>query len=209
MKKNAETIVLVPGLGFGGFETSLLGYRLGRRGYRVVTFFHFPWRGSLADKASALHAKVEAIGSPTVHYVGHSMGGLIIIRMLLHPAIRSRGRIVLLGSPVNGSVAARKLAGSRIGRWLLGNCMMDARNGFSALPADREAGAIAGRLDIGVGWFIGVEKPCDGVVRVSEAVHADLRDRRVIPVSHSGMLLSRRVVNLVTAFIRDGAFDAG
>lgn len=201
--------MLVPGLGLGGVETLLLGFRLRRRGCRVVTFFHFPWRGSLADKAMALHAKVEAIGSPTVHYVGHSMGGLIIIRMLLHCRPRSSGRIVLLGSPVNGSMAARKLAGSRIGRWLLGACMMDARNGFPALPAEREAGAIAGRLDIGVGWFIGVDKPCDGVVTVSEAIHADLRDRRVIAVSHSGMLVSRRVVDLVMAFIREGAFNTG
>jgi pimeloyl-ACP methyl ester carboxylesterase len=208
VNRNRETIMLVPGLGFGGLEMAVLGYRLRRRGFRVVTFFHFPWRGSLADKSTALRQKASRVESSTLHYVAHSMGGLIAVHMLLHEVPHARGRLVLLGSPVNGSVAAQKLARSRWGRRLLGACMMDARNGIASLAFDYETAAIAGNLKMGVGWFLGVGRPCDGVVKVTEAIHVDLRDRRILPVSHAGMLLSRRVADLVQAFLRYGNFSA-
>jgi hypothetical protein len=47
----------------------------------------------------------------------------------------------------------------------------------------------------------------DGVVRLEETEVAGMRDRIVLPVSHSGMLVSARVARQVTAFLERGAFD--
>jgi len=183
-----------------------LGARLRRGGYHVVTFFHCPWCGSLDDKASALRAKVVALDSRVVHFVAHSMGGLIVLRMMSHDTSGMPGRVILLGSPVNGSSVARTLAGSALGRRLLGRCMLEARDGVSALPPDHEMGALAGRKAIGMGRLFGVVKPCDGAVRVDETLRGDLTDHCVVAASHTGMLFSRHVVDLVGRFLRAGTF---
>ena len=91
---------------------------------------------------------------------------------------------------------------------MLGACMMDARNGAPSLPVQSEIAAIAGLLNLGVGWLLGVGNPSDGVVKVAEAVHVDLRDRQIVQLSHSGLLLSRRVADLVRAFLCHGSFSA-
>ena len=47
----------------------------------------------------------------------------------------------------------------------------------------------------------------DGVVRLEETEVAGMRDRIVLPVSHSGMLVSARVANEIAAFLERGAFE--
>jgi hypothetical protein len=53
----------------------------------------------------------------------------------------------------------------------------------------------------------GLPTPNDGVVTVAETELAAACDRIVLPVSHSGMLLSRRVARQTGAFLRAGKFD--
>ena len=51
--------------------------------------------------------------------------------------------------------------------------------------------------------------PNDGVVTVTETECEAACHRIVLPINHTGMLLSRRVARQTGAFLRDGRFDHG
>ena len=63
---------------------------------------------------------IDSLDTDTVHIVAHSMGGLVTFRALnMHVDQRVR-RVVLMGSPIAGSLSGRRLASFHAGRMLLG-----------------------------------------------------------------------------------------
>src|SRR3954464_6278340 len=80
--KTAETVVLVHGLWMHGWVMKLLGTRLRSCGFRTVCFSYPSMRASLSQNASVLSRFVERIAAPRIHFIGHSLGGLLILQML-------------------------------------------------------------------------------------------------------------------------------
>jgi len=73
-----------------------------------------------------------------------------------------------------------------------------------------ELGVIAGSRPWGLGRMVlRLPGTNDGAVRLEETAVAGMRDRIVLPVSHSGMLASARVARQISAFLERGAFDHG
>jgi len=203
----ADSIVLVPGLGLGGAEMLFLSRRLRKRGYSVTLFRHCPWCRTLSDKAAALQQVVSAIDSPVVHFVGHSMGGLIVLQMFADYPDQRPGRVALLGTPMNGSIAAQRVLRLPLGKFLVGTCMTTACAATPLpLPCDREVGSIAGRINLGIGWLLWLPRPNDSLVAVVETQRSEIEETAELPVSHTGMLLSSRVAALVDSFLKTGAF---
>ena len=117
------------------------------------------------------------------------------------------GRLVFLGSPLKGSVVARRaenIPGSSV---LMGQVRGALESGYPAIPGGREAGMIAGSKSIGLGWLVGgTDGPGDGTVAVSETVADGLKDHCVLPVTHTGMLYSKTVAEKTARFLKSGAF---
>jgi pimeloyl-ACP methyl ester carboxylesterase len=200
-------VVLVPGLGLVGLEFALLARRLRRCGYDARIFWHCPSRGSPQDRAASLQRWLSVREADVVHFVGHSFGGLLVLRLFAEYPERQPGRIVMLGVPVNGSAAARRVVRWPFGRWLLGRYVSrDGELAVQALPDGREIGGIAGTLNFLVGWLLGVGRPNDTLVSVEEALHAGMQDTRVLLVSHASTLLSRTVGRCVDSFLKTGRF---
>jgi pimeloyl-ACP methyl ester carboxylesterase len=165
-------------------------------------------RGSLSHNASILAHFAENIAAPRIHFIGHSLGGLLILQMLHEfPQIRV-GRIILAGSPYNACRVATKLARRSLGRYILGRSMLQWLG--QALPSSNPAydiGVIAGRRGIGGGRLISrLASPNDGVVAVEETRIAFARDQIVLDVNHSGMLLSAELARQACIFLRRGHF---
>jgi hypothetical protein len=123
------------------------------------------------------------------------------------------GRVVLLGAPMCGSKSARGLDRFRFGRWMLGQFVVDelieARE-HRWPHADRPLGVIAGTRPIGLGrLFAQFDEPNDGTVAVRETELEGAADRVVLPVSHLGMMLSRKVVEHTAHFLARGRFRLG
>ena len=77
-----------------------------------------------------------------------------------------------------------------------------------AVPSGCQVGVIAGMRQVGLGrMVVQLEGANDGVVRVEETRLPGLADHRVLPVSHSGMLLSRQVARQCALFLRHGKFE--
>jgi len=170
-------------------------------------------RASLDDNAARLEDFVRALGTGSVDLVGHSLGGIVALRMLAKASAVPPGRLVCLGSPLCGSQAARELHGTSLGRAIVGRALADASvtenaaEWGAAVAARREIGVIAGSVPAGIGrLFAGFDEPNDGTVAVRETRLPGIADHLVMPVTHTGMVFSRDVADQAAAFLKRGRF---
>lgn len=208
MAAEEPAVVIVHGLWTGPWAMAWLDRGLARAGFRVFRFGYPSVRGSLQANAAALADFAAAIDAPQIHWLGHSLGGIIIFRALAGGRFAG-GRVVMLGSPLQGSAAAARLAKLETGRTMLGRSVLE----WFAAPASRwtlpfELGIIAGTRSIGLGRIVAPQlpKPNDGAICLEETRIAGAREYLDLPVSHSGMLLSSRVARCSANFLRSGRF---
>lgn len=205
----APVVILVHGLWFGSWSLGVLARRLRKAGFETRRFRYRATRSLVRDHANALRDFVRDADGPGLHFVAHSLGGLVTLRMLADCGNLPPGRVLLLGSPLRGSTVARK-AGRLPGiRRLLGRVGADLETGHCVLPGDRETGVVAGSRNLGLGYFLGgVGEPSDGTVAIGETRVDFLTDHLVLPVTHTGMLFSPTVADRGIVFLRTGRFAA-
>ncbi len=204
-----ETVVLVHGLWVHGITMELMRRRLARAGYRAVAYSYPSMRLTLTENGVRFARYLRELSAPRLHLVGHSMGGLIVLRTLEVATGLPPGRVVLAGTPFAGSYSARRLEQLPGGRTVLGRSLPEWLESVHARPVpDREIGVIAGTRPLGLGRLVApnLPRPSDGVVSVEETRLPGMRDHIALRVSHTGMLVSRAVVRQVCAFLRSGAF---
>ncbi len=209
INEGMETVVLVHGLWVHGLVMELMRRRLARAGYRAHAYSYPSMRLTLTENAARLARYLQELAAPRLHLVGHSLGGLIVLKTIEQAAGLPPGRVVLAGAPFGESFAARRLERLPGGHTALGRSLPEWLGTARARPAlDREIGVIAGSSPLGLGRLVAPDlpRPSDGVVSVEETRLPGMRDHIVLPVSHSGMLISRAVVRQICAFLRDGAF---
>jgi pimeloyl-ACP methyl ester carboxylesterase len=202
-----EITLLVPGIGFGGIEMIFLSHQLQKKGLKTQIFFHNPWRKTIEEKAKMLNNFISSFEVDKIHYVGHSMGGLIIVKMFISYPNQHPGNIVTLGTPHNGCKSL-KIALTIPGfKFLLGKCLISAvKLGKLPLPQNHRVGAIAGKLNFLLGYLLKLKTPNDTLVSVFETQHPDLKDSLAINATHASMLLSKKVAKNIVYFIKNGVF---
>ncbi len=205
------TVVFVHGLWMMNLNTLLLRQRVhAAHGFDCEAFHYSAHKSTPSEIVARLADFSTGLGVERLHLVGHSLGGLLLMRMLTQTSGLPPGRALLLGSPVVRSRAAEGLAASTLGRSLLGPAGMEElvlEQGRS-WTGEREIGVIAGNSRFGLGHVIGhIEEENDGTVAVEETRLPGARDHIVLPVSHTGMLFSPEVAQQVGQFLLHGAFE--
>ena len=201
-------VILAPGLWMPASTLWLLAARLQRAGY-APHLFAYSGRGSFdANVEHLARFAREAIGSRAAHFVGHSLGGLLVLETLNRHADIPVASALLLGSPARGSLAGRRFGTGRIGRWMMGDSASrwEARN----LRWTRAAplGVIAGTVTFGLARIVGGRLPGlnDGVVCVEETPVQGMAAAAQVHVSHSLLVISPTVARLAERFLRSGSF---
>lgn len=204
-----DTVVLVHGLWVHGITMELMRRRIERQGYRALAYSYPSMKLTLDENEKRLAQYCRNLEVPRLHFVGHSLGGLIVLHLLERERGLAPGRVVLIGTPVAGSYAAERLARLPGGRAALGRSMRAwLASPRPAVDAGRDIGVIAGRLPVGLGRIVAprLPGPSDGVVSVAETRLPGMRDHVVLNVNHTGMLLSALVARQIGEFLRHGAF---
>lgn len=207
MGAQQETVVLVHGLYVHGLWMKLLEYWLEEAGYRTLNYSYPSMTHSPAENAEELQALLEPLTTPTVHFLAHSMGGLVVRYLFDRYPQQRPGRIVTLGTPHQGSYAARVMhdsgLGLFVGRGLEGGLMGDA----PPWVASHQLGSIAGTLNVGFGLLLpGMPAPADGLIAVVETQLLGMSDHICLPVSHMQMLVDPTTITQACTFFSTGRF---
>ena len=207
--KNKEAVILVHGLWMNGMEMSLLRHRLNCFGYRPWSFRYSSTRQGLTEIARNLNNFVEKIPAQTVHFVGHSLGGLVVLKLFEVFPRQRPGRIIALGTPYQGSETARRFIRFPGSQHLIGSSIAQLLEGnVPAWSGERDLGVIAGTLNFGLGRLIGAVRHLgDGTIRLEETCIPEARESLTLPVSHMGLVVSRKVATEAYHFLKFGRFS--
>ena len=192
-----ELVVLVHGMGRTRFSMRSMARALSRNGYDILNWGYSSMRYTVPELAEQLSAKVRerAAGYERVHFVGHSLGTVLIRMVLAQPTSWTPGRVVMLAPPNQGSSTADRYA-----RWLAWL--------FKPLPELRtHATSLARTVPLRAGVEAGIiAAKYDGKVAVAETRLAGVAAHVVVPAIHSFLMSRRDVQRLTIGFLRTGSF---
>jgi triacylglycerol lipase len=209
-----DVVVLLHGLARTPLSMMALWLAARRRGYRVINWHYRSTLGSIAEHAEAFGREVapRLAAAPRVHFVTHSLGGIIVRQFLSTHALPNLGRVVMLAPPNGGSEVADVLQRSElITRYVtpareLGTG--DTSVPLSLPPATFPVGVIAGsrsHIPLFSNWMN--HEPNDGVVAVERTKLAGMSDFLVLRHTHTMLPWSPDALAQVFRFIQDGTFD--
>ncbi|KLT72683.1 acetyltransferase [Neisseria arctica] len=206
-----ERVLLLHGLHMHAWAMRPFARLLAGFGCDTDTFGYYSVLHNIQRHSKALIDKVEADyekdNTLKLHFVGHSLGGLVLRHFAAQRPDLVRGRIVTLGTPHQGSQAAVKIHGWGLGVPVLGGSFLSGLNGeVPPLPVGIELGSLAGNQPLGLGRLLRLEGENDGTVGVAETCLENMADHVVLPLSHTGMLFSKDAAAQSAWFLRQGRF---
>jgi len=201
----------VHGLWLPGEESLVLKHHLAQEfGLELHWFRYYGASEGMGDITARLDGFVRALAVPEVHFVGHSLGGLVIYRLLERFPAQPPGRVVFLGVPCVASRAAQRAGLFGPLAQLMGPTVADEllKPQERRWTRARPLGVIAGNQPLGLGQLLAqFDEENDGTIAVSETRLPGATDHVVLPVSHLGMLLSARVAQQAGRFLTEGKFS--
>ena len=204
-------VVYVHGLWMPGDESLILRRRLAHDFALTLHAFRYSAAATtMSVIAARLESFVQQLNASELHFVGHSLGGLVIYRFLERFPAQPPGRVVFLGTPCVASRAAQSAGRFAPVAHLMGQSvaeeLLQPRERRWTQP--RPLGIVAGSQPLGVGQLLAqFDEPNDGTIAVRETRMPGATDHIVLPVSHLGMLVSARVAHEMGLFLTQGHFS--
>ena len=212
---SAGVVLLVHGLGRTPASMAPLGRELAASGFRVVNVGYDSWREPAEEITALLLDAVDACcagDEDGVHFVTHSLGGIVVRKFLADHSPAHEGRVVMLSPPNQGSEIVDRLAAIPFLESLLGPTGGDLGTGEESLPnrlgpAHFEVGVITGDRSLNPFYSWLIPGPDDGKVAVDRAALEGASGLLVVPYSHSFIMNREPVVDEVVHFLREGRFS--
>jgi triacylglycerol lipase len=213
-----ECVVLLHGLGrthrsmermaaalqAAGFQTFNPGYPSRKRPIETLAMQTIP----------PVLQQCRSAGCGTIHFVTHSMGGLLVRYYLSREKIADLGRVVMLSPPNQGSEASDALRGSFFYRWYNGPAGQQLGTGPEGIAATLGSvtypvGVLTGNVHhFFDGWLSAIiPGEDDGKVAVERAKVTGMTDFLVLPYSHSFIMAKEATIAQTLHFLRHGAFQ--
>jgi triacylglycerol lipase len=146
-----------------------------------------------------------------IHFVTHSMGGIVLRYYLSDHELEKMGRVVMLSPPNQGSEVADWVAESPLLQRVMGPSAEQLGTGPGSIPnqlgpVDFELGIIAGSRTLNPLFSRMIPGVDDGKVSVERAKVEGMADFLVVPHSHSYIMMSDAVITQVVYFLEHGEF---
>jgi len=212
---SVECVVVLHGLARTSGAMQRLGSALQREGYAVVNV-DYPSRKKPIEELAPLAVKTQGIeqcpSGSSLHFVTHSMGGILVRYYLQNNEVASVGRVVMLAPPNQGSQVVDKLRNTPGYKLFNGPAGMQLGTDDDSVPSqlgpvEFELGVIAGSRTFNPVLSQFLPNPDDGKVSVENTKVEGMTDHITLPVTHTFMMRSGKVIEQVLHFIRHGEFQ--
>ena len=212
-----DTVFLLHGMGRTKLSMARLATHLSNEGYNVVNLGYPSTRQSVADSVSQLDTELKRHGEPAngrVHFVTHSLGGIIVRAYLKQQSPANLGRVVMISPPNQGSEIADKLRNNAFYKWSTGPAGQELGTGDSSTPnqlgpVNFPLGVITGDRSLNPIFSAWIGGPSDGKVSVKRAAVTGMADFLVVNHSHTYIMRSQLVADEVVRFLKQGRFAGG
>lgn len=212
---NQEAVILLHGLARKASSMNKLERALKDSGYRVVNVDYPSTKHDIQALAewSIGNAINEVDMYPKIHFVTHSMGGILVRQYLHQHQVSNLGRVVMLGPPNSGSEVVdilHNLPGFKTVNGPAGLQLSAKEDGLPNQlgPANFELGIIAGSRSVNLVLSTMLPMPNDGKVSVQSSKLEGMKDHTTMPVTHTFMMRNSAVIQQVLHFLMYGAFSS-
>lgn len=210
----ADYVILIHGLGRTPLSMKRIEWTLQKQNYRVINVGYPSTRISIQDAADHWLGDLlkNQVADPTakIHFVAHSLGGIVLRQYLNNHEIPNLARVVMLAPPNHGSELADRLRNNCLYRLATGPAGQQLGTDESSVPSqlgpvDFELGVIAGDRSLNPLFSSWIPGPDDGKVSVRSAQMPGA-DFLLVHHSHTWMAWSPQVNCDIIQFLRTGYF---
>ncbi|MGL5804442.1 MAG: esterase/lipase family protein [Xenococcaceae cyanobacterium] len=210
-----ESVILLHGLGRTRLSMLLLQNKLTNKGYRVWNCSYPSTRKSIEELSFVVGKAVrecQNAGSTSIHFVTHSLGGILVRKYFQDNFIPEAKRVVMLCPPNHGSEVVDRYKKSWWFQAATGMAGQQLGTNKDSLPNQLQAialevGIIAGTKSSDP-WFSPLFSGInDGKVSVTSAELPEMKDFLLVQYGHTLMMNSNEVIDQVCAFLKNGRFD--
>ncbi len=217
-KQNAFAILL-HGMGRTHRSMATMAKNLANKGYRVVNLNYPSTQASIETLSQGIVAETvqrcrsERPSAP-IHFVTHSLGGILVRHYLQVHRLPPGSRVVMLSPPNQGSEIADLMKDSFLYRWIMGPAGQQLGTTAASLPnrlgpVDVPVGIITGDRTLEPWFSSRVPGPDDGKVSVARARLAEMTDFLVVHRSHGFIMNDPEVIAQTAHFLEHGRFKQG
>lgn len=211
-----DTVILLHGLARSGKPMQKLAEAARGEGHSVLNL-EYPSTSASIETLAASHLapavdQAVSAGAARIHFITHSMGGILVRQFLASRPLPQLGRVVMLGPPNRGSELVDRLGRYAPFAWVNGPAGHQLGTGPDSLPnrlgaVSYPVGIIAGTRSYNPLYSSLIEGPDDGKVGVERAKLEGMQDFLVLPVNHTFMMGDAHVIRQALRFLREGRFE--